>query len=241
MKIKNYVIANVNSADALQLKDLIDPMSFLQSVGTTSTLEETIDVLSNQPVDFVFLDLDQSPKLALELLQYSINFPPVIITSNTPEYAVECYEIGKAIDYILKPFAYNRLFVAINRALGQKPDENIDFIFLKMGRKIQRFELESILYAEAYGVYTKIYCENNKYVINERLLELDKMLPSNMFTRVHKSYIINITKMSSYDKNSFYLGQEKIPIGISFRSKFDGLMGRFDNDVMPSNKITTLN
>ncbi|MBD2751393.1 LytR/AlgR family response regulator transcription factor [Spirosoma validum] len=232
MKSKNYVIVDDSIADAGFLKQQLDLVPFLELFKICSSVEEVIEVLINQKIDLLFLDIKLSGQSGLDLLKFSPELPPVIIVSAYPEYAIESYEIGRAADYLLKPFTYERLLIGLNRALSIqiKPTSiaEPDFIFLKMGRKIQRFDYKSIEYVEAYGIYSKVICSAHTYTVNERLVTLTELLPDQLFMRVHKSYLINITKITSYDRNYLWLGQLKIPIGISFRPKLEGLLRLFN-------------
>lgn len=232
MKSKSYIIIDDSIADAGFLKQHLDLVPFLELYKICSSVEESIGVLANQKIDLLFLDIKLSGQSGLDLLKFSSSLPPVIIVSAYPEYAIESYEIGKAADYLLKPFTYERLLIGLNRALSIqiKPTSiaESNFIFLKMGRKIQRFDYMSIDYIEAYGIYSKVICNGHTYTVNERLVTLTELMPDQFFMRVHKSYLINITKITGYDRNYLWLGQLKIPIGISFRPKLEGLLRLFN-------------
>ncbi|MVM41644.1 response regulator transcription factor [Spirosoma sp. HMF3257] len=157
----------------------------------------------------------------------------MIITSAYPDYALESYEIGKAVDYLLKPFTVERLQISLTRALQWQNQPTViekNEIFLKMGRKAQRFVFQSIDYIEAFGIYSKVYADNQMYLVNEGLTLLIDQLPARLFIRVHKSYVININKITSYDRHTIWLGQTKIPIGRSFRPGLEGLLSVFDTN-----------
>ena len=233
MTIKHYLIIDDNEADAMLLKKLLDGFSFYHQVAAISSVEEALAVLTTQAVDIIFLDIQLANQSGFTLLKSGVTLPPVIIVSAYAEYALESYEIGKAADYLLKPFSVERLHIALTRALqlynGANPAIDLHAAFLKMGRRIQRFDYTSIDYAEAYGVYSKVFEGEQMNVVNERLSALTKLLPSRYFMRVHKSYLININKITSYDKQNFWLGKNKIPIGISYRPRLLGLLALFDS------------
>lgn len=232
MKSKSCLILDDSEADANYLKQQLTLLPFFDSLSVSSSIEEALGLLATQRVDLLFLDVKLNGQSGLQLLKHYSELPPVIITSAYPEYAIDSYEIGKTVDYLLKPFSYERLLISINRALSIQISSGsmaeIDFIFLKMGRKIQRFEFKSIDYVEAYGIYSKVISDGQVRTVNERLVTLTDLLPSKLFMRVHKSYVINITKITSFDRNYLWLGQLKIPIGISFRPRLEGLLRLFD-------------
>ncbi|MCY7357077.1 MAG: LytTR family DNA-binding domain-containing protein [Rudanella sp.] len=232
MIVKHYLVIDDKEADVEYLVNLLDKLSLFKLAAQASSLDVAIAILASQRVDLIFLDIRLANQSGLTLLKAHINLPPVIIISAYPEYAVDSYEIGKAADYLLKPYSEERLHIALSRALQYQPKVNqlgdVNGILLKMGRKIQRFNYQSINYAEAFGVYSKVYTDDQVHVVNERLIALTNLLPDRYFIRVHKSYLININKITSYDRHNFYLGKIKIPIGISYRPRLEGLLAVFD-------------
>jgi DNA-binding LytR/AlgR family response regulator len=232
MKGKKYIIIDDLSADAEYLKQQLITLPFLEPLAVCSTIEDAIGILTAQPVDLLFLDVRLGSKSGLSLLESFPNLPPVIIVSAYREYAIDSYNIGKAADYILKPFTYERLLMAVNRALSIKLASNSmvesDFIFLKMGRVIRRFDFDTVEYVEGYGIYSKVCDAGQVYVVNERMMTMADLLPSQLFMRVHKSYIINISKILTYDRHHLFVGQTEIPIGSSYRPRLEGLLRLFD-------------
>ncbi|GAB3725942.1 LytR/AlgR family response regulator transcription factor [Spirosoma lituiforme] len=232
MKIKQCLIIDDQPDDVNTLQTYLDKITFFAVSGVTATLEEAIRVLAQHPVDLIFLDVQLGDQTGMNLLRSGVNLPPVIITSAYAEYAVDSYEIGRAADYLLKPFTFERLQLSLTRALQFQVRENsitdVDGIFLKMGRRIQRFDYDSIVYIESYGAYAKVYTLEQTYVVNERTAALANLLPSRQFIRVHKSYIINISKITSYDSRSLWIGDVKIPIGLSFKPKLEGILSLFE-------------
>ncbi|CAN5324310.1 LytTR family DNA-binding domain-containing protein [soil metagenome] len=233
MKVKQYLIIDDTESDALYLKSLLNKFPFFNLVGVAPTIESALEILTCQPIDLLFLDINLNGQLGLTLLKTGLNLPPVIITSAHPDYALESYEIGKAADYLLKPFTLERLHIALTRALQWQSNPNnlieVDAVFLKMGRKIQRFTFQSIDYVEAFGIYSKIYADNKMYLVNERLAALTDLLPPRLFIRVHKSYLIHIGKITSYDRHNIWVFQTKIPIGQSYRTRLEGILSLFDS------------
>lgn len=235
MHTKQYLIIDDSLPDAEYLADLLAPFTFYELAGIAATLEEAVGILDRQRIDLIFLDIRLSGQSGLTLLRAGVDLPPVIIVSSYAEYAIDSYEIGQAADYLLKPFTAERLQRALTRALRLPLGRGSTItdpngIFLKMGRRIQRFSYDSIEYVQAYGIYSKVYEGAQVQVVNERLLAMNELLPSRYFIRVHKSYIININKITSYERRCFWLGKTKIPIGISYRPRLTGLLGLFDTD-----------
>lgn len=232
MQLKQYLIIDDLGDDVEQLTMMLAKFPFYKLTGVVQTVEEAIDVMSKQHIDLIFLDIRLNGQSGLTLLKANVPLPPVIIISAYSEYAVDSYAIGKATDYLLKPISEERLHIALTRAIQMQNGTNniVDFdaAFLKMGRRIQRFDYKAIDYIEAFGIYSKVYNGDQMDLVNERLSALTRLLPGRLFIRIHKSYLINITKITSYDRQNVWLGKTKIPIGISYRDRLDGFLMLFD-------------
>ncbi|MBO0933229.1 LytR/AlgR family response regulator transcription factor [Fibrella aquatilis] len=232
MTIKQYLVVDDSEQDVELLTQRLDKFTFYKSVGAVSTIEAALNMLATQRIDLIFLDVHLPNQSGMTLLKIGATLPPVIIISAYPEYAVDSYEIGRAADYLLKPYTDERLHMALNRASQlqsqNQPSLTDEAIFLKMGRRIQRFDFRSILYVEAFGIYSKVYADEQLFVVNERLSAMTQLLPARLFIRIHKSYLINLGKITSYDRHSIYLGKTQLPIGISYRPRLEGLLALFD-------------
>ncbi len=238
MNNKQCLIIEDDSASAFVLKEYLSRLPFFSVAGICKSYTETLEFLFKQPLDLVFLDIELSsdsvnPQLSgLDILTTVPNLPPVIIISNHVNYAAESYRIGKAVDYIVKPFDFERFLIAVNRALNltmtTKHLADEEYIFLKMGRKFQRFELSHIDYFEAYGIYLKVIVDGVAHVVNDTVSALAERMDTQRFMRVHKSYIINIKKIVGFDHNHLFLQNGKVPIGISYKPHLSGLLRLFD-------------
>ncbi|GAB3741756.1 LytR/AlgR family response regulator transcription factor [Spirosoma lituiforme] len=234
MKIRKYIIIDDTESDVMHIRKQLDKLPFLSLLGISSSLEEAIGLIAQEVIDLIILDIKLPSRSGLDLLKLGLKLPPVIIISAYSDYALESYKIGEAVDYVLKPFTFERLSIAVYRALSLKVTAtsitDSSYTFLKMGRKIQRFDHEMLDFVEGYGLYSKVFTGTQAHVVNERLSTLTEILPSRLFFRVHKSYIINVSKITRYEKNILWINDYKIPIGISFRPKLDGLLYLFDNN-----------
>jgi DNA-binding LytR/AlgR family response regulator len=196
----------------------------LKQVGTTQEAEAA---LRQESFDLLFVDIRLGAFSGLDFLKSYTNLPPAIIISSCPEYAIDAYDIEGVADFVSKPYSSVRLRRAINRAIGTIYHENAivekDFAFLKSGRSIVKFAYKDIDYIKAYGVYSKVYKDESYALVNEPISTLLTSLPGNYFRRVHKSYIVNLRKITSYDSNYFYMGDHKIPIGVTYRDSLKAL------------------
>lgn len=237
MTIRHYLIIDDNTADAEILVSQLGTLSFLQLVAIAPTLEEAIDVLESKSVDLIFLDVRLASQSGLTLLKAVPGLPPVIIISAYPEYAVASYEIGKAADFVLKPVSDERLQIAVTRALKNTAEgrslTETDSIFFKAGRKMIRLRYSEVDYIQAYDAYCKVFNGEQMILISEPFFVVNRALPGNLFVRVHKSYLINVTKITGYDRQHLWIGKCKIPIGGSYKAGLQKLfivLGNLDDD-----------
>lgn len=176
--------------------------------------------------DLVFLDIDMPQLSGIELADL-LKPVPVIFTTAHPDYALEAFE-KNAIDYLLKPFSYERFLKAltkINERLSithqtvVADDEKDFYIKSETKGKMIKVKYEDILYIEAKANYLKFYLGNKSHLAYLTLKELDEKLPSKIFLRVHKSYIVNLTKIIALDSAHILLeNKDMVEIGRSYKS-----------------------
>lgn len=234
MNLRQCLIVEDSEPFRLLIESYLKRIPLIQSVKTCTNYFEAVDILSTEKIDLVFLDINLPEVSGLNLLRTFPNLPPTIIVTSHSEYAVESYEIGRAIDYLVKPFDYERFVIAVNRALPISLSKNsfkdLSFIFVKIGRTLQRFNLDEIDYIEAYTIYSKIIYNGVPYVVNEIISVLNDQLDAHQFVRVHKSYIINIKKVTSIDSKYIWLDKKPIPMGKSYKPNFEGFLRLFDKN-----------
>lgn len=215
----------------------------LHLVGKCKNAMETMKVLHNEKIDLMFLDINMPKISGLSFLRNLKNPPMVIITTAYREYALEGYELD-VVDYLKKPFSFERFFVAVNKALEKahqtkkgadnfvlRPDmrQQIDesFIFIKSEKVTYRIDYRDILYIESVGDYVKIITNEKVIMAYQSLKYLESVLPDNFFPRVHKSFIVSISKINSIEGNMIKIGDTTIPIGRSYKSDFTDLINVF--------------
>ena len=209
------------------------PLFTMEVIKSYKKARETL-MLYRTNFDLIILNIKLSEENILDLFSVFNDLPPTIITSYSSEYACLTYDIDIIVDYLSKPFPFNRFLRAINRALRVKISTN-SFInnhnaFLKVGRKIQRFNLNEVDFIEAYGQYCKIHFQGNITVVNEVISTLEKKLANQNFLRVHKSYLINLKMLSGFDHKYLFINKEKLLIGISYKDKVSALLMLLDTD-----------
>ncbi len=203
-------------------------------VGICNNALEANEVLTKQEVDLIFLDIQLPGMTGLNFLRNLPNPPLVVLTTAYSEYALESYEFN-VIDYLLKPISFERFSKTINKIVegklfAQTVKENeklpADHIFIKSNSKFFKVNFSEIIYIEGMKDYLKIHTTDYKLVTHQTMSEMEKILPSKQFIRVHKSYIIALAHIKSIYGNSIETGKTTIPIGINYKEKVMQLTGR---------------
>ena len=198
---------------------------FLNLVGVYNSAVEAIRTLRSEPVDLLFLDI-QMPELSG--LEFATILPPetlIIFTTAFDRYAIDSYKVN-TVDYLLKPIAYENFLKAADKALRRIVDSRKQatyaadrFIYVKSDYKLVRIDLDDIMYIEGVKDYVRIVLSNNSQpvmcLMNMRTLE--EYLPTPEFLRVHRSYIVHMSKVQSIDRFRFVFGDTYIPISESYK------------------------
>lgn len=196
----------------------------LNLVAVCNNAIEASEVLMNNKIQVMFLDINMPKLSGLDFLRTLQNPPFVIFTTAYSKYALEGFEVN-AIDYLLKPFSFERFLKAVNKAAERlKVPENENhseaFILLKADKKIHKVNISDILYLESMGDYVKVFYKDSKLIVHDTLQSLQVKLPANTFIRVHKSYIISTVKFNHIDGNTIIIGRAEIPIGQKYKNDF---------------------
>jgi len=210
------------------LKDYVDEISFLVFKGEFKNALEANDYLKENKVDLMFLDINMPKISGLEFAKNLENPPLIIFTTAYREFAAESYEV-EGFDYLVKPISFNRFFKSANKAqtllnaVAGKTDEHF---FIKADGKIIKIRVSEVLFIESMKDYVKIQLEKESYKTLLSLKQIEKELPEEEFIRVHRSFIISKTHISSIDGNQIQIGEKKVPIAPNLRSEMlDKILG----------------
>jgi len=204
-------------------KDFVNKVPFLQLSATFDNALTGLAYLNNNKVDILFLDINMDELTGIELLQSSKITSQVIITTAYQEYALKGYEL-QITDYLLKPFAFNRFLQAVNKAQDNIANRNVDalpdFIFVKTENRLEKIMLNEIVYIEGMRDYLKIHTVNKKVMTLQNFSEFEKLIPSNIVCRVHKSYMVALNKIESIERNRIKIADQMIPISETYKEFF---------------------
>lgn len=204
------------------LKKFIEDMGTLNHTATFSDAISAMEFLKTTSVDLIFLDIHLPKMSGIDFLKTINNHPQVILTTAFPDYALESYEFD-VVDYLLKPFSFQRFVKAVskiknvNNPISTKTEE----LFIKLGHELVKINTAQILYIKSDTDYTELFLENKKHLSAEPLRYWEETLDKQQFIRIHKSYIVNTTKIDKIARNQAYIkGNVKIPIGRVYKDKF---------------------
>ena len=202
----------------------IEQMPLLRLAGSCGNAMEAMSMLSSQPIDLLFLDINMPQIKGTDLLRIIKNPPKVILTTAYPEYALEGYELD-VIDYLLKPIQFERFLKAINKVSevsrpSEEPEikkEAGDFIYFRCDRKMVKVHLNDILYVESMKDYIKVFTKEGQIVTKQSIASLEEMLPEHQFIRSHRSFIVSLSKIKSFTSEIIEIGNMELPIGKLYR------------------------
>jgi len=194
-------------------------------LGTYRNAPEAREALENLEVDLIFLDIQLPGMTGLNFLRSLTNPPLVVFTTAYPEYALESYEFN-VIDYLLKPISYERFSKTIDKIIDgnifktpgtRKKPLMRDYIFIRSDSKFFRVSFSDIIYIEGMKDYLKIHTKEHVIVTHQTMGEMENILGTAQFLRIHKSYIVSVTNIKAVFGNSVDMGKSLLPIGLIYK------------------------
>ena len=223
--IKYLIIDDEHIAHDI-IKGYCDLLPNLQLVKQCYDAIEALECLNENTVDLIFLDLNMPKLKGFEFLKTLPAPPKIIVTTAYKEFALEGYELN-IVDYLLKPFSFERFLKAVNKAINfntkkspssiQENNNSQNSIFLRSNKKYIQVNIGDILYIEAAGNYTKIIISNNTITVREKISDLLLILNQEDLIQVHKSFAVTKKRINSIENNRIFIDDHIIPIGKTYR------------------------
>lgn len=207
------------------IENYIEKISDMEVVAKCDNAIDANEILQKDKVDLVFLDIQMPQMTGIEWIKSLTHPPKVIFTTAYAEYAVEGFELN-AVDYLMKPIAFDRFLKAVNKVKAGLQGESVstsadDFFFVKADKKLMKVHFTEILYVEGLKDYVIIKKSQGRIIALQTMKSLEVKLPSDIFMRVHRSYIVNIQQIKAVVGNSIEIlegGKPKhIPIGKNYK------------------------
>lgn len=223
MKKLSCIIVDDEPVARKILHEFVEQVPFMDLQGKFENAMKAEAFLKNNIVDIVFLDIEMPKVSGMQLLQKMHIESIVILTTAFPQYALEGYELD-VIDYLLKPFAFSRFLKAVQKAKDYHELKHLptatpqsSYIFIKSDKRIEKIELNDILYAESVGNYVSIYTTGKKILAYLTMKSLESQLPLNEFIKIHQSYLVNASKIEIIEGNEIKIGSRSLPISRNYR------------------------
>ena len=228
MKTKCIIVDDEPLAREL-IRGHIQKLENFEIVGECSNAIKAMETMRNHSIDLMFLDIKMPQISGIEFLKTQKNPPKVIITTAYSHYALDGFELD-VVDYLMKPVTFERFFKAINKYFATKTQQDISlvnengfdnhaFIYVKENKKIIKIYLKEIHFIEGLNEYIRIHTDNSRVVVKSSLMSIENKLPSELFIRVHKSYIVSIPRIRAFNATTIELENANVRIGRSYKNQ----------------------
>lgn len=232
MTIKCLVIDDERLAREY-IKKYISKIPQLELVGEFNSPIKALEIIKNQKIDLLFLDIQMPDITGVEFVKSLNHKPEIVFTTAYHEYALEGFNLN-VVDYLLKPFSFERFFQAVNKVTDKLESKNQNressdiseksetiveetYLVIRADRKLYKINFTDINYIEGQKAYVTFHTINKKITALASLKELEDLLPKNQFIRIHKSYIVAIRVILSLEGNLIEVANTKLPVGKSYK------------------------
>ena len=212
------------------IRSYINRLQNFKIIAECSDAMKALQVLREKEVDLMFIDIQLPQITGIEFLKTLKNPPKVVITTAHHEYAIDGFELD-VVDYLLKPITFERFLKSVNKYY-QVTQEEIQheysavetnqteepFIYVKENKRILKVYLSEILYVEGLSEYVQIHTGKKKIITKTSLTSLEDKLPADGFIRIHKSFIVSMTKVEAFTAHSIEIPGKELPIGRSYKN-----------------------
>lgn len=222
MKLKCIIVDDEQGARQI-LENYLGKLNYTELCGTFDNAVEAFHYLKQNKVDLLLLDINMPEVDGFGLLDMLAHKPVVIFTTAYSDHALKGFEYN-AVDYLHKPIRFERFVVAMEKALKwasiQDDEPQIDTITIKADGAVIKLQVTDIYYIESLGNYIKVHTPRKIYIVHMTMNEMERLLPQKIFIRVHKSYIVNTTRIGSSTDEYVMINDTTIPIGKTYKKYF---------------------
>lgn len=225
--ILNTMIVDDDEMSRLLISKFVEQTDFLNLTSVMDNSIEASNLLSdekNSDIDLIFLDIEMPEMSGMDLVKSLNNNYPVIFITSKKDYAIEAFE-GDVLDYLVKPVEYPRFLRSATKAKEQREKElwyaeKEDHIFVKADSRYVRIPYQDLFFVEALADYVIFNTVKGKYIVHHTMKGIEKKLPVSIFSRVHRSYIVNRDKINHLEDFNISITDKFIPIGASYKEQF---------------------
>ncbi len=222
MKLKCLIVDDEPMARR-GLEEYVEDIPFLEHVASCENALKATECLQQQPIDLMLLDINMPQVTGIELMKSLPRPPLVIFTTAHPDFALESYLLD-VLDYLVKPVMFERFRRAVQKAydyhlLKASARHSPDFFFIKCEHVFEKVHFSEVLYIEAMQNYCILHTSVRKLITYITLSGLEEKLPKNAFLKVHKSFIVNVDKVTALDASDVFVGKVQIPVSRSLKDE----------------------
>lgn len=223
------------------IEDFTGKINFINLIARCTSAIEAVKILQNNDIDLIFLDIQMPHITGLEFVKTLEKPPMIIFTTAYSDYALNGFEVN-AIDYLIKPISFERFFKAVYKAydlynLKKRNQENYtalipdsvqsNYLLVKVEYSTIKIDLENILFIEGVKDYVKIRIPEKSLITKSTMKNIEDHLPRKLFVRVHKSFIVAISKIEAIENNRIIIHEKRIPIGSQYKQNFMDILNKF--------------
>ncbi len=222
MKLKCLIVDDEPAGRKI-LEEYVLDTQFLELVGIAEDPIEAMEIMKHQDIDLIYLDI-QMPKInGIDFIKMLKNPPIIILTTAFGEYALNGFELD-VLDYLLKPISFDRFLKATNKAreitdIRRKEPTSDDYFFVKSNGKYEKVKFDDLLFAEAANNYVLLQTSDRRLITYLTFKGIEESLPPDLFIRVHKSFMVSLSKIESLDGEEIRIGTHSIPISRSMKDE----------------------
>jgi DNA-binding LytR/AlgR family response regulator len=219
MKISCIIVEDEPLA-AERTKNFVAKVDYLDLVGIFESGKSALAFLEKNQVDLLFLDINLGEMSGITLLEKNKITSHVIMTTAYQQYAVKGFDLN-VTDYLLKPFVFDRFHQAVEKARLsiESGEDSISsrYILIKTEHRLEKVFLNEILYIQGMGDYRRVHTSSKRIMTLQTFREFEDVLPKEVIRRVHKSYMVNLNRVTTYNKDSLQIGSQTIPVSQTYR------------------------
>jgi DNA-binding LytR/AlgR family response regulator len=207
------------------IRDYIERLPFLDLAGDYNSPLLIMDELKRNAIDILFLDIQMPDITGIDFLKILNPQPYIILTTAYKEYALEGYE-HNVIDYLLKPFSFDRFLKAINKVVDRVEKERIGrtYMTIRADRKLYKINYDDLIFIEGQRAYVTFHTTQKKITALVSMKELEEKLPKDQFIRIHKCFIVSIKYLESLEGNMIEICGRKLAVGSSYRNQVEKIL-----------------
>jgi len=229
MKTKCIIVDDEPLAREL-IRGHVEKLENFEIIAECSDAMKALNILREKQVDLIFMDIQMPQITGIDFLKTLKHPPKVIITTAYREYALEGFELD-VVDYLLKPITFERFLKSVNKfyqmnqedvqvVAGVSAEKTADesFVYIKENKKVVKVRLSEIRYIEGLSEYVQVFTDKRKIITKTSMAQMEEKLPSESFLRIHKSFIVSISKIEAFTAYTIEIQGKELPIGRSFKN-----------------------